>query len=870
MPQSTDHWKRVEAVFQQLLALPLPERDAALNRLCGDDSRLRDDVRALLLADAASGEFIESAIGGAANDATGVTSRAGELVGAYRLTGELGRGGMGMVYRAERADAEYRATVAVKFLRGGLADPELARRFRVERQILADLVHPDIARLLDGGTAADGTPYIVMELVDGEPLDVWCASAGLDVRARVQLVRQVCGAVQHAHQSLVVHRDLKPTNILVTADGVPKLLDFGIAKLIDPGSDALQTTVVHAMTSSYASPEQLRGERVTTASDVYSLGVVLYQLLTDRLPYDLEGLSPGEVERRVCEMEPARPSERVWPERARELRGDLDNILLKALRKEPERRYGSAAELAEDLRRFLAREPVSARPDVLSYRAGRFVRRHAVGVGATALAMLLLATLATTSIVQARRAAAERDLAEERRLTAERVTDFLVDLFQVADPNESRGDTITARQMLDQGAQRILTELTEEPAVRAALAGVMGTVYRNLAALPEARTLIDSALAIQRAVHGPRSVEFAEALHENAELLYVEGEYEAAEPVHRQALAIRRELLPPGHSDIGGSLDGLAATLDELGRFDESEALYREALDITRSNHGSDDPLTASSMTNLGGVLRSQAKYDEAIQLLQEALEIRRSALGNRHLDVAHGLNQLSRTLSVAGRHEEALPIAREGLAVRRRIHDGAHPETAASLGNLSGVLAELGRLDEAEAARRESLAVLREIYSDEHPYVAATVNSLAGVLHLKGDLAAAETTYRESITLHRAVVGSDNPNLGFPLTGLGRVLLDAGRPGESEPFLREAYEVRRAGLPEGHWHVAASATPLATALTALRRFEEAEPLLLAAVQTLHSTFGPSDDRTTRAREALAQLYDATGRSALAASLRTH
>jgi eukaryotic-like serine/threonine-protein kinase len=868
MAPSADRWHRIEALFQELLAVPPQDRAAALLRACPDDAALRDEVSALLNAADGSSVFIHDAIGSEAAHVLRADARVGEVVGAYRLTGEIGRGGMGMVYRAERADDQYRATVAVKFLRGGRADPESARRFRAERQILADLVHPNIARLLDGGTASDGTPYLVMELVDGEPLDVWCTRAALDVRARVQLFRQVCAAVQHAHQALVIHRDLKPSNILVTGTGVPKLLDFGIAKLLDPDADGDQTTALHAMTSSYASPEQLRGERVTTASDVYSLGVVLYRLLAGRPPFDLEGLSPGEVERRVCDTEPPRPSERADAAVARELRGDLDNILLKALRKEPERRYGSAAELSEDLRRYLAREPVGARPDVVTYRVSRFVRRHAVGVGATALAMLLLATLATTSVVQARRATVERDRAEERQLTAERVTEFLVGMFEDADPNVASGDTVTAREMLDRGATRILAELDDAPAVRAELATTIGRVYLNLSALSEARTMFDSAVAIRRAVNGPNSVEYANALHDHADLLYSEGDYEAAELVHREALAIRRAVLPPGHGEISESLDGLAATLDELSRFEESVLLYRESLAITRDVYGPDDPLTASALMNLAAPLRHQAKYEEAAALLRDAVATARRARGDRHLDVALALNHLARTLTQMGSHEEALPVAQEAADIQANIHGAPHPETAATLGNISGILASLGRLEESETARRASLDILRAVLGDEHPYVAATVNSLASIQHQRGDLAAAEASYRESLRLHRIAFGPAAPNTGYPLTGLGRLLNDAGRHGEAEPLLREAYDLRRNGLPEGHWHIAASALPLGEALTVLGRFEEAETLLKGAVETLDGTFGAEDERAARARERLADLYERTGRADLASSLR--
>ncbi|HUF26140.1 MAG TPA: serine/threonine-protein kinase [Gemmatimonadaceae bacterium] len=864
---SAKRWDRISSLFDAAVGLDRAGRTELLDRACREDAVLRAEVETLLHAADTTGDFIGASIARASGELAAGSTVVGPTLGAYRLVGELGVGGMGAVYLAERADTQYTARVAVKVLRGGLATPELERRFLGERQILADLVHPNIARLLDGGTAHDGMPYIVMEYIDGQPLDVWCETLGL--RDRIRLFMTVCTAVQHAHQALVIHRDIKPSNILVTAAGQPKLLDFGIAKLLGSQAEATgETTALRIMTPSHASPEQIRGGRITTAADVYSLGVVLYQLLAGRLPFDIAGLSFAELERRVCDEEPPRPSVRAPPERARLLRGDLDNIVLKALRKDPARRYGSAGELAEDLRRWLAREPVSARPDTMPYRVSMFVRRHTVGVGAAAAIVFLLATLAVTSIVQARRVAVERDHAEAGRLTAQRVTDFLVRLFTVADPNVSGADTVTVRHVLDEGARRVLTELGDEPDVRATIAGTMGRVYRNLGLYEPARVLTDSALAIRRAIHPSGDTAIATALHEKAELFYTEGAYDSAAAIHREVLAIRRDRLGPRHPDVAVSLAGLAAALDELGSFEESELLYREALAIDRIAHGPQHELVATDMASLAAVLRSQAKYIEAITLLREDLAIGRRVHGSDHLDVAATLNQLSRTLTLAGRTAEAVPFVREALDIQRRVHRGPHPETAASLGNLAGILSGLGQYDESEATRRESLTMLRAVFGDDHPYIAATLNSLGDVQVRKGDLAAAESTYRESLAAHRRSLGLGHPNLGYPLTGLGLVLVDRGRPREAEPLLREASDVRRRGLPDGHWHVAASESALGTCLTALRRYVEAEPMLAGALATFARTFGEPDARTALARERLARNYDAWGRAADAERVR--
>jgi len=587
MSDETQRWQRAEALFEELVALPSEERERRLIEACGDDRALQRLVASLLDADRRPGDFISDAIASAAAEVTNPTvehlTNADGTVGAWRLVRELGSGGMGLVYLAERSDDAYTAQAAVKFLRSPVGASEMARRFRVERQILADLVHPNIARLLDGGTAADGTPYLVMEFIDGEPIDSWCDTAKLDVRRRVQLFGRVCDAVQHAHRAFIVHRDIKPANILVTREGVPKLLDFGIAKLLDADQEAKgDVTMYQAMTPTYASPEQLRGEPLTTASDTYSLGVVLYRLLAGTPPHALAGLSPAEVERRVSEQLPAAPSMRTSGDASRQLHGDLDTIVLKALRPDARERYQSAAELVADLRRWLDGSPIAARPATFGYRTQRFVARHPIAVTASVLAILALAASTTISLVQARRAAAAQQRAEERQRVAEQATGFLVELFELADPNTNNGATITARQMLDRGAERVLTGRVSAPEVRSTLAISLATIYRNIAEYDSAAALIDSALAVRARVNGTQSGEYAAALHELAELLYNNGEYDSSAVLHRRVLAIQ-ERAAPGDNDLTeASLYGLGVALDDLSQLPEAEQRLRDALAMSR------------------------------------------------------------------------------------------------------------------------------------------------------------------------------------------------------------------------------------------------------------------------------------------------
>jgi serine/threonine-protein kinase len=521
---------RVEAVFDAALDLAPADRNAFVERECGDDVVVRNEVVALLTAHERDFGVLEAASPGTLVASLLEVYRPGSRIGPYRLTREIGRGGMGVVYLAERDDGQFRRTVAIKVMRAGMDPDEVRRRLEAERQILAALDHPNIARLYDGGVAPDGRPYLVMEYVEGQPIDEYCDSHRLSVEERLALFCTVAHAVHYAHRRLVVHRDLKPSNILVTADGHPKLLDFGIAKILEESplevTAPLTRTGLRLLTPEYASPEQIRGGPVTTANDVYALGVVLYELLTGRRPFDVSDLSPAEAERVILLQDARKPStltsrrdtasrntagdtaapdpahtatlRRSTPVRlARRLSGDLDNLVLMALRKEPERRYASAQQFADDIQRHLVGRPVTARGHSPTYRARKFVDRHRWGVLAGAAIIVLLAAGIISTLVQARAAAEQARIALEERIRAEqearraaRVQSIVVDLFRLSDPNEALGDTITAREMLDRGAERVLREFGDQPDVQAALLSEVARVYANLGLADRAETLV--------------------------------------------------------------------------------------------------------------------------------------------------------------------------------------------------------------------------------------------------------------------------------------------------------------------------------------------------------------------------------------------
>ena len=762
-------------------------------------------------------------------------------IGPYQVLRRLGEGGMGSVFLAVRADQEFRKYVAIKVIRKGMDSSEIVSRFRRERQILAGLDHPNIAKLFDGGTTDDGLPYFVMEYVQGRPLHEYCDSHGLTVRERLFLFRSICSAVQYAHQNLVIHRDLKPLNILVTADGAPRLLDFGIAKLLNPDALSLEApptaTEARVMTPAYASPEQVRGDRLTTCSDVYSLGVILYELLTGRRPYRMEGGSQMEVYRAVCEQEPDRPSTAATrrdegaanaatsrgaasPRKlTRQLRGDLDNIIMMALRKEPQRRYPSVQALSEDIDRYLDGRAVSARKSTWSYRTGKYVRLHAAGVAAASVVLLLLVAFAVTVSVQNARVRRERD-------TAEQVTKLLVSLFDVNDPETAKGETITAREILDRGARRIEGELKGQPEVKAQLLYTIGDIYDKLGLFDQAQPPLEESLRLRRGMRAGDDAAVAQGMRRIGAVLGSKGQYDEAEKLLREALAMQRRLNGKEHPDVAGSLGELAGVLDYEGRLDEAETLYREALDIDRKALGDADHGVAADLTNLALVVAETGRLDEAEKVHREAVAIDRGALGADHPGYSRDLSNLAIVLWHKGRLDEAETLFRQTLAIDRKALGNQHPTVATDVNNLAVILFGKGQLDEAETLYREALALHRKALGDGHPSVARDLNNLGVVLRDKGKLDEAETLHREAFAIDRKALGEEHPNVAIDRNNLAAVLLEKGRPDEAEPLFRGALAINRKALGEHHPAVAINLANVAEALLAEGKPGEAVPLL--------------------------------------------
>jgi serine/threonine protein kinase/tetratricopeptide (TPR) repeat protein len=861
-----ERWQRIEALFGAVVNRPAAERDTYLAQVCEGDEELRLEVLSLLERDT-SEDFIRDSIAGVALSFTArpKDDLTGERIGPYRVTRLVGRGGMGAVYEAERDDEQFHQKVAIKLIKRGMDTDFVRNRFLRERQILASLDHPHIARLLDGGATADGLPYFVMEFVAGEPITDYCRRHRLSVNERLKLFRKVCSAVQHAHGKLVIHRDLKPSNILITEDGAPKLLDFGIAKLLSPDAGEALTRTENAlrlMTPEYASPEQARGQAGATTTDVYSLGVVLYELLTGRRPHEFRTYSPAEIERTVRDTaieEPSKVAGRMTGPLtglSRSLAGDLDNIVLTAMRKEPERRYQSVEQFSEDIRRYLAGMPVMARKDTFGYRSGKFVRRHKAGVAILAL----LEILAVVMTIQAARIARERDRANQEAATARAVTESLVAMFEVADPGKTRGNVITARELLDQGAERVVRELKQQPVVQAKLLDTIGQLYQSIGIRDRAQPLLEEALKLRRQALGPEHLDVATSLSHLGEVANLKGDYARSELLLREAFKLRRKLLGKEHADVAESLDNLGAFLLNQGNFNEAESLLREALVMRRKLFGAEHKDVAESLTNLGRLMLDTDKLKEAESLYRQALGMRRKLFGPEHPLVASCLMELGVILVKQGDSKEAETLSREALSMNRKLFGEGHPSVTLSLVYLAIVLKKLGKYDEAEQLLRQELAQQRQLFGENYSFL-ITMRNLAKLLQDKGSYREAGALYREALIRGRKLSGDAHQSVGWNLHDLAVLLYLEGQYAEAEKTERQAIDIFQKSFKPDQWWIRRSRSHLGACLVKLNRYPEAEEQLLPAYAGLKATFGEQNEDTRKTVSHLIELYEAWGKS---------
>jgi serine/threonine protein kinase/tetratricopeptide (TPR) repeat protein len=754
----------------------------------------------------------------------GTLSAYPKSIGPYRLVRKLGEGGMGQVWLAEQT-APFQRLVAVKLIRAGVADKILLERFESERQALARMNHPAIAKVYDAGSTPDGTPYFVMEYVPGIHITLYCDQKRLSIRQRLELFLKVCEGVQHAHQKAILHRDLKPANILVTEiDGIatPHIIDFGIAKAIAE-RDPLVTGFTRAGhfigTPVYMSPEQANPEirDVDTRSDVYSLAIILYELLTGALPFDATQWRNELIQenlRKFYEQDAPLPSVRFQKKTTTELetatqtahlrsteprelvsqiRGDLDWITMKAMERDRARRYGSPSELAGDLQRFLNNEPVTARPATAAYRLQKYVRRHRLGVSVAAAAILLLIAFSVMQAMQIRRITQERDRTARERDRANRITDFMTRMFRVSDPGEARGNSITAREVLDKASKEIDTGLAQDPEMQAQMMHVMGDVYDNLGLYSRAMSLEQRTVEIRKRVLGPDNPDTLKSQANLAVLFARSGHYPEAEKLARETLETSRRVLGPDNPLTLGLTTNLAILLDREGRFPESEQLAREALDMSRRVLGPEHPNTLKAMMTLANVMESQGHHADAEKLSRETLDIRRRVLGPDHPDTLSAMNNLASVLNAEDHYADAENLYRETLDIQRRVLGPEHPVTLGSMSNLANALANEGQYAEAEKLCRQSLEIRRRVLGPEHPNTVESMNNLTDVLIHEGQYDEAEKLGQEAFEIRQRTLGPDNRETAISRYGLAIIAAHKGQRDKAFSFLHDAVDH---GLP--------------------------------------------------------------------------
>ena len=775
-----------------------------------------------------------------------------QSIPGFRLVQKLGEGGMGEVFEAEQLEP-VRRKVALKLIKRGMESKEVLARFDSERQALALMSHPNIAQVYDAGTTEDGRPYFVMEFVQGVPVNQYCDSNRLTTAERLGLFTQICDGVQHAHHKGVIHRDIKPSNVLVKiqdSEPVPKIIDFGIAKATS--QRLTEQSVFTAMgefigTPEYMSPEQadLTGLDVDTRTDVYSLGVVLYEMLVGAQPFDggeLRRAGFDEMRRKIREDEPPRPSTRLSglgelsttaaqkrrsepATLARQLRGDLDWITMKALEKDRTRRYDSPAELAADIGRHLADQPVLAGPPSTTYRMKKFVRRHTIGVATSALVVLALVlgiAVATLGMVRAR--TAERTTAREAE-TALQVSDFLTGLFEVSDPSEARGNTITAREILDKGADEIRSDLGGQPLVQARLMGTMGIVYKNLGLYETARELLEESLAIQRRHLGDEHTDTSSSMNNLGNVLVNMGEYEEARSLYERALEIDERTFGADSRDVATLRHNLASLLRKMGEYDEAVLLDRQALEFNERAFGPDSLEVASNLNNLGSVLHRLGDYEGATPLLERALEIWERERGPDDLKVAKALSNLAGCRHVVGDYDRAVPLCERAQVIFEKVLGPEHPQLAFGLANLGQMRSELGEHEVALALYERALVIGEKGLGPGHPAVAALLSESAKVHRQMGNLQEARDRLERALSIYQGTLGPDHPDVATCLAVLAAVYSEQEDYTRAEPLFQRSLKIRQEKLGADHPEVADVLEDYAEMLERIGRNGEAREL---------------------------------------------
>jgi serine/threonine-protein kinase len=845
---------RIQSLFHEVADLPDSERDAFLAEACGEDKDLRDHVLGLLEEDARGGSLLDRDLAQVAGDVLTGQGRQPpvDTFGPYRITRFLGEGGMGVVYLAERSDLERLA--AIKILRDSWLSPARREQFASEQRTLAQLTHPLIARLYDADTLPDGTPYFVMEYVEGVPLTEYARQHDLPVRQRIELFRSVCEAVAYAHQHAIIHRDLKPSNILVKTDGTVSLLDFGISKQLDSVSTASNPTLtgLRFMTPAYAAPEQIRGERLGVQADVYSLGVVLYELLAGKLPFDLSNRTPGQAERIILDQEPEKPSlgaKRTSRRSAAASWADLDVLCLTAMHKDAARRYRSVEGLIRDIDHYLRDEPLEARPDDLGYRIGKFLRRNRRAVAASAAALVLVVGLTAFFMIRLN-AARKAALAEAAR--TERVRAFMTRLFQGGDQSIGPADDLRVVTLLDRGVKEA-GALSSVPEIQAELYDTLGDLYDNLGKFDKADSLLNLALNERRSLPGTHDAQVAETLIALSLMRAHQARFEEAEKMAREGVDIAARLAPT-HPVVGRANYALATVLVDRGAYKEAIPVLEETVRL-QSAPGAPKTELSDSLTELANAQFFLGRYGESYALNTRVLEVDRQLYGPRHPNVGEDLLNLGAMQLQWGHYAEAERFDREALDLIQSWFGRDHPETASALTAVGRVLVAANRPGEAIPMLREALAIQERVYGPTHPRVASALTELGKAALQAGNLDEAEAEYRRTAEIYKSVYGQNHFLIATALSNLGNVCLERKQYARAEELLREAVRRNLDALGPGHANTAVTRIRLGRALARQQRWAEARVESAAGYDVLMKQAGAQANWLKMARQDLAEEY---------------
>lgn len=873
-------WKQLEDIVDQALTLRGSERTTFIDKKCKGNRQLKSEVTDLLESIEKSEGYLENTSSGLSSyfrsltpdiSISGNSSLIGQQIGAYRISELIGYGGMGSVFKAERSDGSFDHTVALKIIRRGMDTPSNVARFKREQQILAGLNHPNIARLYDGGVTQDGLPYLIMEYIDGKPITEYCDDNRLTIDERIKLFKQVCRTVQYAHSNLIIHRDLKPDNILVTSEGQIKILDFGIAKLMESeiGSIALPTHKGSPiLTLSYAAPEQVTGDSLTTATDIYALGVLFYQILTGIHPFDFKGKKVALIEQEITSKTPEKPDQRycnlsgklqqkVAENRSttssairQELQSDLEAIVLKTLRKPADARYSSTAELIKDLDYFQNNLPVLARSDSFRYHLSKFLRRHRVGIAVATCMFLLVTGLVfyhTWQITE------QRNQAQVEAQKAAQVTTFLIDLFEANDPTEAQGDTITARELLARAEKRV-SDLQGQPEVQGQMFGITGQIFRRLGNYGQSRKSLKRSVALRKQIYGPAHSETIESINQLGLLLCDQGNYAVADSMLSTALELQESSFNSNNLSLALTQNTLAYALRRQGYYNRAETLYRRSLQTRQKVLGPDHPLAIESLSGLGASLHNQGDYKATEHIFKEVLKRRRALLGPMHPDVAMSINNLAALQMNLGRYDEAEPLFREALTKRKSIYGALHPKVALTMNNLAITLRDQQKYAASERYFKQALQMRSQLFGLNNVGTAISMYSLGNLMLKTNRPDSALALYQIAYDVFGDRLSENHSFTARSVMGMGSSYLAKGELSRAEQYLTKGFEQLQQIHPETSLERALAEQQYGEYLIRQGLYNEADSLLKHALYTLEIIEGRPSLRQDNIRNQINQL----------------